>query len=103
MGIRTAKKADALGRDAWYPALHLMTAREKAGTVDGFYLAVQAASNGRSHGHDDSGSFIVFHDGEPVIIGHRGRGIHREDLQPGALHHLDNAVGLSQPADNWRM
>ncbi len=66
--IRAAKKADALGRDAWYPALHLMTAREKAGTVDGFYLAVQAASNGRSHGHNDSGSFIVFHDGEPVII-----------------------------------
>jgi len=66
--IRVAKRADALGRDAWYPALHLMTAREKAGTTDGFYLAVQAASNGRSHGHCDSGSFIVFHDGEPVII-----------------------------------
>jgi hypothetical protein len=66
--IRTAQKADALGRDAWYPALHLMTAREKAGTTDGFYLAVQAASNGRSHGHNDSGSFIVFHDGEPAFI-----------------------------------
>lgn len=66
--IREAKKADALGRDAWYPALHLMTARAKAGTTDGFYLAVQAASNGRSHGHNDSGSFIVFHDGEPVFI-----------------------------------
>jgi len=51
--IRTAQKADALGRDAWYPALHLMTAREKVGTPDGFYLAVQAASNGRSHGHND--------------------------------------------------
>lgn len=66
--IRTAQKADALGRDAWYPALHLMTARQKAGTTDGFYLAVQAASNGRSHGHNDSGSFIIFHDGEPVFI-----------------------------------
>jgi len=66
--IRTAQKADALGRDAWYPALRLMTAREKAGTTDGFYLAVQAASNGRSHGHNDSGSYIIFHDGDPVII-----------------------------------
>ncbi len=66
--IRVAKKADALERDAWYQALHLMTAREKAGTTDGFYLAVQAASNGRSHGHNDSGSFIVFHDGEPAFI-----------------------------------
>jgi hypothetical protein len=66
--IREAKKADALERDAWYPALHLMTARATAGTTDGFYLAVQAANNGRSHGHNDSGSFIVFHDGEPVFI-----------------------------------
>jgi hypothetical protein len=66
--IRAAKKEDALGRDSWYPHLHLMTAREKAGSTDGCYLAVQAASNGRSHGHNDSGSFIVFHDGEPVII-----------------------------------
>src|SRR5438067_13068774 len=59
---------DALERDASYPALHLMTARQKAATTDGFYLAAQAASNGRSHGHNDSGSFIVFHDGNPVII-----------------------------------
>jgi hypothetical protein len=66
--IRTAKKADALGRDAWYPSLHLMTARAKAATTDGFYLAAQAANNNRSHGHNDSGSFIVFHDGEPVFI-----------------------------------
>lgn len=66
--IRVAQKADALGRDAWYPALHLMTARAKAGTTDGFYLAVQAASNGRSHGHNDSGSFIIFHGGTPVFI-----------------------------------
>lgn len=66
--IRTVQKADALVRDAWYPALHLMVAREKAGMTDGFYLAVQAASNGRSHGHNDSGSYIIFHDGDPVII-----------------------------------
>jgi hypothetical protein len=66
--IRAASKEDALGRDSWYPNLHLMTARAKAGTTDGCYLAVQAASNGRSHGHNDSGSFIVFHDGEPVVI-----------------------------------
>jgi hypothetical protein len=65
---RSAEKADALERDSWYPALALMTARAKAGTADGFYLAVQAAPNQRSHGHNDSGSFIVFHDGSPVFI-----------------------------------
>ena len=66
--VRSAAKADALERDAWYPALALMTARVKGGSSDGFYLAVQAAANQRSHGHNDSGSFIVFHDGEPVFI-----------------------------------
>lgn len=66
--IESAPKVDALERDAWYPSLGLMTARAKAGTSDGFYLAVQAARNNRSHGHNDSGSFIVFHDGEPVFI-----------------------------------
>ncbi len=65
---RKAPKADALERDSWYPALCLMSAREKAGTTDGFYLALQAAPNLRSHGHNDSGSFIVFHDGEPVFV-----------------------------------
>jgi len=66
--IRTAPKHDALVRDAWYPRLGLMTARETEGTSDGFYVALQAASNGRSHGHNDSGSFIVFLNGEPVFI-----------------------------------
>jgi len=72
--ISTAAAQDALPRDAWYPHLGLMTARQKEGSADGFYIASQAASNGRSHGHNDSGSFIIFHDGEPVFI----------DVGPGA-------------------
>jgi hypothetical protein len=66
--ISTAPARDALPRDAWYPHLGLMTARQREGSVDGFYVASQAASNGRSHGHNDSGSFIVFYNGEPVFI-----------------------------------
>ena len=65
---RKTPKVDALERDSWYPALKLMTARAKAGTTDGFYLAVRAAENQRGHGHNDSGSFIVFQDGRPVFI-----------------------------------
>lgn len=63
-----AEKQDALVRDSWYPHLGLMTARIKEGMTDGFYLAMQAAPNQRGHGHNDSGSFIVFHDGNPVFI-----------------------------------
>ena len=63
-----AEKQDALVRDSWYPGLGLMTARIKEGTTDGFYLAMQAAPNQRPHGHNDSGSFIIFHDGNPIFI-----------------------------------
>jgi len=66
--IRGGAKQDALPRDAWYPKLGLMTAREKEGSAEGFYVALQAANNGRPHGHNDSGSFIVFYRGEPVFI-----------------------------------
>jgi hypothetical protein len=63
-----AEKKDALGRDSWYPSLDLMTARTREGSAEGFYLAMQAAPNQRAHGHNDSGSFIVFHDGDPVFV-----------------------------------
>jgi hypothetical protein len=66
--LREAKAADALPRDAWYPRLGLMTARQAEGSGEGFYVALQAASNGRPHGHNDSGSFIVFYGGTPVFI-----------------------------------
>lgn len=66
--ISKLKGADALQRDSWYPALKLMTARRVVDSTQGFYLAVQASGNGRSHGHNDTGSFIVFVDGQPLFI-----------------------------------
>jgi len=66
--LAAAPAHDALSRDAWYPHLGLMTARQSEGSADGFYLAAQAASNGRSHSHNDSGSFILFHNGAPIFI-----------------------------------
>ena len=66
--IRAAKQEDVLVRDAWYPGFGLMTAREKAGTTDGMYVAVLASNNGRSHSHNDTGNFVIYQDGEPVAI-----------------------------------
>ena len=66
--IMKADAVDALPRDAWYPALALMVARKSGGSTQGFFLAVQASGNGRSHGHNDTGSFIVFVEGEPLFI-----------------------------------
>ncbi|MGB6693397.1 MAG: heparinase II/III family protein [Terracidiphilus sp.] len=66
--IRSEKQQDVLVRDAWYPDFGLMTAREKAGSTDGMYVAVLASNNGRSHSHNDSGNFVIYLDGQPVAI-----------------------------------
>ena len=66
--VRGAKKQDVLVRDAWYPDFGLMTAREKAGSSEGMYVAVLAANNGRSHSHNDTGNFVIYLDGQPVAI-----------------------------------
>lgn len=66
--LRTAKKADVMMRDSWYPYLGLVTARMKADSADGMYFAVLAAHNGRSHSHNDTGSYIIYQDGHPVAI-----------------------------------
>jgi hypothetical protein len=66
--VRNAPKQDVLIRGAWYPEFGLMTAREKADSTDGFYVAVLAANNGRSHSHNDTGNFVIYLDGQPVAI-----------------------------------
>jgi hypothetical protein len=66
--VRAARQEDVLVRDAWYPEFGLMTARERAGSTDGMYVAVLASNNGRSHSHNDTGNFVIYQDGEPVAI-----------------------------------
>ena len=60
--------AAGLLRDTWLPDSHIMAARRKANSVDGLYLACIAANNGKSHSHNDSGSFWVYSQGLPVLI-----------------------------------
>ena len=66
--IRSAARDEGLVRDTWYPMLGLMTARVKANSTEGMYLAALAANNGRSHSHCDTGDYIVYQDGLPVAI-----------------------------------
>jgi hypothetical protein len=66
--LRNAKGADVLVRDAWYPSMGLVTARIKEDSADGMYFAVLASNNGRSHSHNDTGSYIIYQDGDPVAI-----------------------------------
>lgn len=67
------KKSDVeqpMVRDVWLgnENMQLMAARDKEGTAKGLYVAAWGGHNGQSHNHNDVGNFIVFADGQPVII-----------------------------------
>ena len=100
--IRNARKEDVLVREAWYPEFGLMTAREKAGSTDGMYVAVLASNNGRSHSHNDTGNFVIYLDGQPVAIDVGVEAYTAKTFRPRSLFHLDHAVGVSQPAHRGR-
>jgi hypothetical protein len=57
-------------RDAWLPSedMQLMTARPRAGSSSGLYVAAWGAHNAQSHNHNDVGNVLVFMDGKPVFI-----------------------------------
>jgi hypothetical protein len=51
-------------QEAWLPNVQLMTAR----LPDGIFAAAHGGNNGESHNHNDVGDFIIYADGDPVII-----------------------------------
>jgi len=55
-------------RDVWLPDTQVMAAREQGGSDRGFYLAAKGGHNDESHNHNDAGQFLVYYDGQPVLI-----------------------------------
>ncbi|MEO8821925.1 MAG: heparinase II/III family protein [Ginsengibacter sp.] len=51
-------------KDVWYSDVQLMASR----TNNGLFVASHAGNNGESHNHNDVGDFMVYADGNPVII-----------------------------------
>jgi Heparinase II/III-like protein len=56
-------------KDAWINDIQVLTARAN----NGLYLATHGGHNAESHNHNDVGDFIVYANGEPVIVD-AGRG-----------------------------
>lgn len=56
-------------KDAWVSDIQVMTAR----TDKGLYLATHGGHNAESHNHNDVGDFIVYANGQPMIVD-AGRG-----------------------------
>jgi hypothetical protein len=50
--------------EVWLPNVQLMTAR----LSNGFFVAAHGGNNGESHNHNDVGDFIIYANGDPVII-----------------------------------
>jgi hypothetical protein len=57
-------------REVWLGSvdLQLMTARSRAGSTEGLYVAAWGGHNAQSHNHNDVGNFLVFANGQPVFV-----------------------------------
>jgi hypothetical protein len=63
---KTDTKIPAL-QTAWSPQLQVMTAQSIKPDRE-IFLAVQGGNNGESHNHNDVGNFILYINGNPVIV-----------------------------------
>ncbi|EON77927.1 Heparinase II/III family protein [Lunatimonas lonarensis] len=66
--ISLAEKGLPLPKDVWLPDIEVMVARDQGGTTDGFLLAAKGGHNAESHNHNDIGNFVVYYDGQPLLI-----------------------------------
>ncbi len=62
------KPARVAATKIWFPNLKVMAARESEDATKGMFVAMKGGNNGESHNHNDVGNFIVYHDGQPVLI-----------------------------------
>ena len=52
----------------WLDGICIMAARENSRPDKGLFFAMKGGCNAESHNHNDVGNFIVYSDGEPLII-----------------------------------
>lgn len=74
-------------RDAWFEDLQVLVARSQEGTDDGWFMAAKGGTNGESHNHNDVGNFVIFYDGQPVLID-VGRGTYTRRTFSGGRYGL---------------
>lgn len=73
---RLMRRAEFLQADAeealighfWLPDTGLAGARDTENSHRGFYFAAKGGYNAESHNHNDAGSFVMYYDGQPVLI-----------------------------------
>lgn len=66
--INKTEEYSPLPKDAWFPDLQVMTARDKGKSTEGFFVAAKGGHNDESHNHNDIGNFIVYYNSLPLLI-----------------------------------
>ncbi|MFA6107509.1 MAG: heparinase II/III family protein [Candidatus Latescibacterota bacterium] len=66
--LTAAPAQPPLPREAWFPEIQVMVARDREGDDAGFQVAAKGGHNAESHNHNDVGHFIVHLDGRPVVV-----------------------------------
>jgi hypothetical protein len=66
--LQQAPPQQPLPQNVWLPNLQIAAARDHEGTTNGFYVAVKGGHNGESHNHNDVGNYIVYYNGQPLLI-----------------------------------
>ena len=66
--LKAAQAKAPLPRDVWLDGIQVMAARCREATSDGYFIAAKGGHNAESHNHNDIGNFIVYADGQPILI-----------------------------------
>ena len=66
--LKEQSAKETLLKDVWLPQSEVMVARQAQNSTKGFTLAAQGGHNEQSHNHNDVGSFMLYADGEPVLV-----------------------------------
>lgn len=66
--LKTAKVTPPYLKDVWLDGIQVMVARENEKSDKGFVLTAKGGHNAESHNHNDVGQFMVYYDGNPVIV-----------------------------------
>lgn len=62
------KPVEPLISEFYFPDWDVVVARDKPGTTDGFYFTAKGGHNGEQHNHNDVGSFMLYFNGNPVLL-----------------------------------
>ncbi|GAB2777854.1 heparinase II/III family protein [Rhabdobacter roseus] len=66
--LRALEPKAPLRQESWLPDLQVLALRQQEGSAKGLFLGAKGGHNGESHNHNDVGNFVLYLDGDPVVI-----------------------------------